>query len=56
MRLEKLVRDLESRVDAVVRKTRAELPEDLRRLYSDYRVIAYNHLFDEDEHPEGFYD
>lgn len=40
MRLEKLVRDLESRVDAVVRKTRAELPEDLRKLAEGVPVFC----------------
>ena len=32
-----------------------ELPEDIRALYEDYRLMAYNYLFDEDHHPEGFY-
>ena len=32
-----------------------ELPEALRTLYEDYRLMAYNYLFDENKHPEGFY-
>ena len=40
MRTEKLIRDLERRVDAVVRKTRAELPDDLRKLAGDVPVFC----------------
>ena len=40
MRTEKLIRDLERRVDAVVRKTRAELPEDLRKLAAQVPVFC----------------
>ena len=42
--------------DGTIVENEADLPEELRQRYSDYRIMAYNHLFDEDEHPEGFYD
>ena len=31
------------------------LPEDVRAKYREYRLMAYNHLFDEKHHPQGFY-
>lgn len=33
----------------------AELTEEQQALYDDYRIMAYNHLFDKDNHPEGFF-
>ena len=42
--------------DGTIVENEEDLPEELRQRYSDYRIMAYNHLFDEDEHPEGFYD
>ena len=42
--------------DGTILENEEDLPEDLRQRYNDYRIMAYNHLFDEDEHPEGFYD
>ena len=33
-----------------------ELPENILELYENYRLMAYNHLFDEENHPEDFYE
>ena len=33
----------------------SELTETEERLYNDYRLMAYNHLFDEKAHPEGYF-
>ena len=41
--------------DGTIIEKEEDLPDGLRQLYNDYRIMAYNHLFDEDEHPEGFY-
>ena len=32
-----------------------DLPEDIRRQYEEYRITAYNYLFDEDHHVENFF-
>ena len=32
-----------------------DLPPEIRRQYEEYRTMAYNYLFDEKHHPEGFY-
>ena len=42
--------------DGTVYATEEDLPADIRELYEDYRIMAYNHLFDEDNHPEDFYE
>ena len=42
--------------DGFITDRESELPEEARTLYEQYRIMAYNHLFDEDHHPEGFYD
>ena len=42
--------------DGTVTDREDDLPEEARTLYEAYRILAYNHLFDEDSHPEGFYD
>lgn len=34
----------------------ASLPQTAQDLYEQYRIMAYNHLFDEDHHPAGYYD
>ena len=41
--------------DGAVTDQEADLPEETRSLYEDYRILAYNHLFDEKNHPEGLY-
>ena len=41
--------------DGTVCETAQELPGDIQALYENYRLMAYNHLFDEKNHPEGFY-
>ena len=33
----------------------SELTETEERLYNDYRLMAYNHLFDEKAHTEGYF-
>ena len=42
--------------DGTVYASEEDLPADVRALYEDYRLMAYNHLFDEDNHPEDFYE
>jgi glucan phosphoethanolaminetransferase (alkaline phosphatase superfamily) len=34
----------------------SKLPKDTQQLYDQYRLMAYNHLFDEKNHPKGFYE
>lgn len=41
--------------DGTVTDDEAALPQAVRDLYSQYRVMAYNHLFDEKNQPEGFF-
>ena len=41
--------------DGLVTEEEAELTEEQQALYDDYRIMAYNHLFDKDNHPEGFF-
>ncbi|MCI2058766.1 MAG: LTA synthase family protein [Oscillibacter sp.] len=41
--------------DGLVTDSEAKLPKAVRKLYSDYRILAYNHLFDKNHHPENFY-
>jgi len=42
--------------DGTIYETAEELPKELRERYEDYRLMAYNLLFDEDHHPEDFYE
>lgn len=42
--------------EGLVTADESALTERQQALYGDYRIMAYNHLFDEDHHPEGFYD
>lgn len=42
--------------DGAVTDSEESLPEAVQSLYQQYRLMAYNHLFDEKNHPEGFYD
>jgi len=42
--------------DGTIYAAEDALPEDILALYEDYRLMAYNHLFDEDNHPEDFYE
>ena len=42
--------------DGTVYANTEDLPADVLALYEDYRLMAYNHLFDEDNHPEDFYE
>lgn len=42
--------------DGKIYATAEELPQDVLGLYEAYRLMAYNHLLDEDNHPEDFYD
>ena len=42
--------------DGTVYASEEDLPQDVLALYEDYRLMAYNHLFDEDNHPEDFYE
>ena len=41
--------------DGTVYESPEDLPADIRTKYEEYRLMAYNYLFDEDKHPEGFY-
>jgi len=41
--------------DGTVYETTEDLPEELQSLYEDYRLMAYNYLFDEKNHPDGFF-
>jgi phosphoglycerol transferase MdoB-like AlkP superfamily enzyme/uncharacterized protein YheU (UPF0270 family) len=41
--------------DGTVYGEESQLPEKVRTLYEQYRIMAYNHLFDQRHHPEGFY-
>ncbi len=41
--------------DGAITGSEDELPEKARALYEQYRILAYNHLFDEKNHPEGFF-
>ena len=42
--------------DGTLYEKEEELPEKIRQKYEDYRLMAYNLLFDEDNHPEDFYE
>ena len=42
--------------DGTVTDSEEDLDDSTRTLYEKYRLMAYNHLLDEKEHPEGFYD
>lgn len=42
--------------DGTVTDDESKLPEDTQKLYEEYRQMAYNHLFDSNHHPDGFYD
>ena len=41
--------------DGTVYERAEDLPEDIRTKYEEYRLMAYNYLFDEHKHPDGFY-
>jgi len=41
--------------DGTVTDRESALPESTQKLYEDYRIMAYNHLFDKRHHPDGFY-
>ncbi|MCI2057482.1 MAG: sulfatase-like hydrolase/transferase [Oscillibacter sp.] len=41
--------------DGQITGQESDLPEQTRKLYEQYRLMAYNHLFDEKNHPDGFY-
>lgn len=34
----------------------SQLPQATQKLYEEYRMMAYNYLFDKKNHPSGFYD
>jgi phosphoglycerol transferase MdoB-like AlkP superfamily enzyme len=42
--------------DGTLTDDETTLPEPVQALYQKYRTMAYNHLFDERNHPDGFYD
>lgn len=41
--------------DGRITDNEEELPQEAKELYEQYRIMAYNHLFDDGNHPEGFY-
>ena len=41
--------------DGTVTADETQLPEDTQKLYEEYRLAAYNHLFDEHHQPDGFF-
>lgn len=41
--------------DGTVTDKESDLPEATQKLYDQYRLMAYNHLFDSKHHPDGFY-
>jgi phosphoglycerol transferase MdoB-like AlkP superfamily enzyme len=41
--------------DGTVTDDESALPEATQALYENYRLMAYNHLFDQKNHPDGFY-
>lgn len=41
--------------DGRIYEDETDLPEDLQTLYNDYRLMCYNYLFDEKNHPDGFF-
>ena len=41
--------------DGFVTDKAEDLPADVQALYGDYRLMAYNYIFDENHHPENFY-
>lgn len=42
--------------DGTVYETADQLPADLQERYEDYRLMAYNLLFDEEHHPDNFFE
>jgi guanyl-specific ribonuclease Sa len=42
--------------DGLTHQTReSSLPKSTQKLYDEYRVMAYNHLFDRRSQPSGFF-
>lgn len=41
--------------DGTVTNDESTLDPDTQKLYEDYRIMAYNHLFDKSNHPDGFF-
>ena len=41
--------------DGTIAENEEDLPRETQELYEKYRIMAYNHLFDEENHPEDFY-
>ena len=41
--------------DGTITDQESSLSEHTQSLYDQYRLMAYNHLFDEKNHPDGFY-
>ncbi len=41
--------------DGSIAANEEELPTAAKALYDQYRILAYNHLFDERNHPDGFF-
>lgn len=41
--------------DGTVTDQESDLPEATQKLYDEYRLMAYNHLFDSKHHPDNFY-
>lgn len=42
--------------DGVLTDDETTLSPEVQELYEAYRLMAYNHLFDESNHPDGFYE
>lgn len=42
--------------DGLTTDEESSLPKSTQKLYDEYRVMAYNHLFDRSHHPKNFYD
>ena len=41
--------------DGLVTDKEADLPAEIQALYADYRLMAYNYIFDQKHHPQNFY-
>ena len=42
--------------DGLTTDDESALPKSTQKLYEEYRIMAYNHLFDRGHHPKGFYE
>lgn len=42
--------------DGLTTDQESKLPAATQKLYEEYRIMAYNYLFDKKNHPSGFYD